>query len=772
MKMHFLTTPSPKLHLSLRSKIYGFLAILLGLFIALITLFFMQIEQIFDEQCNGYQAQQQIQQAVNLSGTIEKLQRHVQNYTLTGQLDSAEQARKLYQQIFSGLSTTPKNALKPINQEPIRAHLERYYTSFNKLIIQRSTHNQLREKLRTIGSSIEQRLKTYYRLSIMPLSQDMSQKLLLQAYKAEKFAFKYFESLDAQNAQAALDLFEEMAIEHEILSASPQGTEQQALLALLLNDFDNMQKTFIRSIQHTRGYLSLVNVVMAADAYEVLYYAKQMNTQAQAENATIQKKLDAQYHQVIGTSIAGAISLIVISLILVLMNVRSIVRPIEKLSQAFQKISQGDTDISLPVFDTEDEIGTLARFAHRYQQKNLETHQLLEQSETLSKELLTFKERLKIATESAQIGIWDLNLQTKQLIWDEMMFKIYHADPKEFDSNHDLWNTFIHHEDKQRAQAELELAIRHRSNLDSVYRILWPNGQIRYIKTFAVIVENAQGKPARAVGVNYDITEFEALKNHLEQRVVEEVAKQQEQEQILIQQSKMAAMGEMLSAISHQWRQPLNVISLYLQDLLSAHKHHQLDATLLQDNISKSRQQIDFMAKTIDDFRNFFTPNSEEMEINLKEMIEKTLKMFEAQLKNNDIRYELVAEEADYRLRGNAIHLQQSLTNLLSNAIDAIKQRRHKNPETFEATLQIFLKRHREDYSIDVIDNGIGLGSEPPQRAFEPYFTTKPQGTGIGLYITRTILTKYFNGRIDLYPQEQGTRATIRIPITAKRSLT
>jgi|GEM_PF-2132177 len=759
----------PTFNLRLQSKIYGFVLLLVVFFIALNVLFFMQINHIFNDYKASDQANLNIQQSIQITGEIEKLQRHVQNYTYTGYLDSADAARKLYHTLFKRLvqSTTQSSETSQTNYDSMRLHLERYYAKFNELILQRGTQQQLRDNIRQYGEQIEKGFQNYLASSNGPEQIKLAQQLYIRSYQVEKGAFRYFESLDNRFAKLAKQSFKTMWREFKQLKSLPQTPPQQSMLKTLEEQIALTEKTFTRSIQHTRGYLSLVNVVMAAEAFEVLYHANQINQNAQKSVKQIKQALEMQYEQVIQTSIIGSLILMGLALILAILNVKSVVRPIASLNQAFQSLARGDTDAKIPDYNIHDEIGQLTLSAKEFQNKNIETQHLLSESEQLSQKLLSVQERLTIATTSAQIGVWDWNLKTNELFWDEMMFKIYHLHPEDFSSHYEAWSQALHPDDRIATEELLTESTQHNKNFDTVFRIVWPNGEERYIKAYAITLYDDTGDAIHTIGVNYDITEFEQLRHHLEKRVKAELATQQEQEQVLIQQSKLAAMGEMISAISRQWRQPLNEVSLYLQDLLSAQSHDQLTKQLLEDNVTKSRKKIKFISKTIDDFHTFFNPDSEDTDLDLNGLIKHTLNLFEAQFEDNDITINLTTDQAkSYPLHGNANHMQQSLANLITNAIDAIKERRQQEGSEFKALISITLKNHKEFYSVELIDNGIGLSKESEKKAFEPYFTTKDEGIGIGLYMTRTIIKKYFNGRVDLYPipNQKGARTLLRVP--------
>lgn len=763
--------------ITLRQKVFGLVGLFFLFFIVLNLLFFQQLNQILSDYKAADRANTQIQQAQQIATDIEKLQRHVQNYTYNGYLDSAEAAKTLYINLFTRLGQQNFDSTFDSQEEikNIRIHIERYFNSFNDLQIQRETQQRLRKDLRKLASTIEQRFQGYSEEIDHVEAFRLANELYVKTLLVEKGAFRYFDSLDSRFVTQAREQFKQMKQDFAVLESHEPHPHHLALLETIKNELTLFEKTFIRSVQHTRGYLSLVNVVMAAEAYEVLYYANRINQKAQASVEQIENRVQQKYRQVIENSLIGALAVVLVSMILAMLNIRSIVRPIQELSDSFTSLSLGKTDTEIPIYQANDEIGLLTQSAQEFQKKNIETRKLLLKSEYLSQDLMAVKERLMIATTSAQIGVWDFDIQENHLVWDEIMFQIYRLDREDFSSNFDAWTSSLHPDDRALLETTLREAIENNRTFDTIFRIIWPNGQERYIKAYAVTIQDGHGVPHHVIGVNYDITETENLKRHLEKRVEEELAKQREQEQVLIQQSKLAAMGQMISAISQQWNQPLNAVSLYLQDLLSAQRNHQLNDQLLKENIEKSRQQIKFMSKTIDNFQNFFDPDTEDKDLNLQEIIRNTLSLFQAQLDNHEIQVTYHCDqEMNYPLRGNANHLQQSLASLVSNAIEAIIARQDKESDRFKGQLDIRLKPHKEYYSMEIEDNGIGLSEQVQRKAFEPYFSTKKQqeGAGIGLYITRTIIQKYFHGRVELFPVESGgAMVRLRLPIHPKSGL-
>lgn len=232
-----------------------------------------------------------------------------------------------------------------------------------------------------------------------------------------------------------------------------------------------------------------------------------------------------------------------------------------------------------------------------------------------------------------------------------------------------------------------------------------------------------------------------------------------EQEKMLIAQNKMASMGEMISAIAHQWRQPLNALGLDIQDLLDAHEYGELDEKYLQELVERSMHTIQYMSQTINDFRTFFLPNKEKESFSIHETVTATKKILEKQYAAHQIT--LTEKGKDFTVYGFKGEFQQVLINLFNNAKDAIIERQEEKP-AFEGKITVTY----DDHVITVADNGGGIPEDIIHRIFEPYFSTKfgSQGTGIGLYMTKTIIERNMAGEIKVFNQDDGALFQITLP--------
>jgi C4-dicarboxylate-specific signal transduction histidine kinase len=214
-------------------------------------------------------------------------------------------------------------------------------------------------------------------------------------------------------------------------------------------------------------------------------------------------------------------------------------------------------------------------------------------------------------------------------------------------------------------------------------------------------------------------------------------------DQMLIQQGRLAAMGEMISNIAHQWRQPLNVLALLAQDLPMTFRLGELHEEYLDANVHKMMDAIMHMSQTIDNFRNFFSPGKEKIPFRVLEAVEKTVSLVDISLHEVRIRIE-VSSTGDPVIDGFPNEYAQVLLNILINSRDAFIANMVDEP-----TIKIEVGEEDGRSVVTVTDNAGGIQEEIIDRIFDPYFTTKgPQGTGIGLYMSKMIIENNMSGSL------------------------
>lgn len=258
---------------------------------------------------------------------------------------------------------------------------------------------------------------------------------------------------------------------------------------------------------------------------------------------------------------------------------------------------------------------------------------------------------------------------------------------------------------------------------------------------------------------------LDELNRTLDQRVREEVAKRKEQEQLLIHQSRLAAMGEMIGAIAHQWRQPLNALSLVLQNIGLQFQMGRLTQESMSRLQEKGEAMVMRMSTTIDDFRNFFKPNKHADYFNLLATLHSAADILEGLLRNHNIALDIDCEPG-IEVYGYVGEFSQVVLNILSNAKDALIATQPVSP-----AVRIRVTTTDRSIAIRFEDNGGGMPDEVLHKIFEPYFTTKEEGkgTGIGLYMSKMIIENSMDGQLSVENIPGGASFTVTLPVTAGR---
>jgi len=258
-----------------------------------------------------------------------------------------------------------------------------------------------------------------------------------------------------------------------------------------------------------------------------------------------------------------------------------------------------------------------------------------------------------------------------------------------------------------------------------------------------------------------DITEHETIKQQLQDEVREESRLRRENEYLMMQQSRMASMGEMVGHIAHQWRQPLAQLGGIFMNLESAYTFGDFDKEYLEEKVKQGNEMITYMSQTIDDFRLFFSPERSEEFFDLFIYVKRSVEIVLASLDYHHIKVVLEAQEGTFFAKGYPNEFAQAILNLLNNARDALSQSSHKPKE-----IHIVFTIKKEQTSILFCDNGGGIRPALLPMVFEPFVTEKQEsgGTGAGLYITRLIIEQKMGGKIEVYNGHDGACFQILLP--------
>ena len=227
----------------------------------------------------------------------------------------------------------------------------------------------------------------------------------------------------------------------------------------------------------------------------------------------------------------------------------------------------------------------------------------------------------------------------------------------------------------------------------------------------------------------------------------------------MIAQSRHAAMGEMISMIAHQWRQPISTIAMDANNIIADIDLDMINPASLKDDSEDIIAQTQELSKTIDDFRNFFRPEKVPEEINIKNVLDDALGVIGTSLKNNSIEIIIDVSE-DKKITTFSRELMQVFINIIKNAKDALQD------QEIESKSITITSKFNDYIKIKIEDNAGGIPDEIMDNIFDPYFTTKGEknGTGLGLYMSKTIIEKYLNGRLTAYNSEKGACFEITLP--------
>ncbi|MDD2887866.1 MAG: PAS domain-containing sensor histidine kinase [Aliarcobacter sp.] len=273
------------------------------------------------------------------------------------------------------------------------------------------------------------------------------------------------------------------------------------------------------------------------------------------------------------------------------------------------------------------------------------------------------------------------------------------------------------------------------------------NGETYWVKTTIQPNIDHAGNIISFDAIREDITSQVELKN---------------QQNLLVEQSKSAAMGEMISMIAHQWRQPLQAVSILIQKLpLLKMVNGDISDEMLEDVVKQVSSQLDYMSKTIDDFRDYFKPNKKKEEVFIKEIIEKSMDFLAYLFKINSIKVNY-QNNSNSRVEIYLNEFVQVFINLAKNSCDAMIE---KNIENRVITITTYEKE--KSLFVEFEDNAGGIKSDVLSKIFDPYFSTKnnKNGTGLGLYMSKTIIEEHSGGKINVYNTDFGTKFIIKLPL-------
>ncbi len=248
----------------------------------------------------------------------------------------------------------------------------------------------------------------------------------------------------------------------------------------------------------------------------------------------------------------------------------------------------------------------------------------------------------------------------------------------------------------------------------------------------------------------------------LQERVKMEVERNRQQQMMLFQQSRFVQMGEMIAMIAHQWRQPLHSLSLLIHVAVKKYEAGTLDGAAVSDFQKRSQQMITHMSETIDDFRNFFKPDKTKTDFDVYDALMDVMHIIEPMIQRYGIEV-ITSIDTGCVVYGYPNEFSQAVLNILNNAKDALLERRVEDPK-----IHIGIKEAQGKVVITIEDNAGGIPESLIDKIFDPYFSTKENknGTGLGLYMSRIIITEHMHGTIGVTNGDAGACFRLSLPIS------
>jgi len=390
----------------------------------------------------------------------------------------------------------------------------------------------------------------------------------------------------------------------------------------------------------------------------------------------------------------------------------------------------------------------------------MNTNSLQKRNEELEFKLREAVNDLEKAQSIAKIGSWVYDLKNDKLRWSKEIYKMFEVDINDSVNLYEKFIDRVHPEDREELEAAYSLSLNNKTGYTVEHRLLMDDGSVKYILENCVSMFEDDGTPIVSHGTVQDITEATEIKKKLE-----------EKDTHMFQQSRLALMGEMLSMIAHQWRQPLASIAannISIKTSVELEKYNLKDdrgrkdfLDFLNKKLNKTTLYLQDLSQTITNFSNFYKPDKKFQSIEITEVLLKAYSLIYDSLDSHNIKVEF-ALESNCELMMHENEFTQVILNIINNAKDQLLQNSIEDPII---TIATYMKNNT--LYIEISDNAGGIEEASLGRIFDPYYSTKfeKNGTGLGLYMSKVIIKDYHGGDIYAKNIENGAIFTIRIKI-------
>lgn len=275
------------------------------------------------------------------------------------------------------------------------------------------------------------------------------------------------------------------------------------------------------------------------------------------------------------------------------------------------------------------------------------------------------------------------------------------------------------------------------------------------VKTIIISKDLYRGSENKVVGVVtilHDITELVKIQNEKKQH-----------ESFLIQQSKLAEIGEMINAIAHQWNEPLVEMSAIVQDLELQYKIAHITDNDMKLFVKDAMIQIQYMSKTLKNFRDFLKPSAQKSDFYIQDAFTEVLNIVERQLKYSYLDFSIHYAQEKLVVYGYKNEFMQVLITILNNAKDAIIKAKEDN-SSHKGLIAVSVSSHNDTVEILIVDNGCGIAIKDKDFLFNPYYSTKEKGNGLGLYMSKILIVDKMDGKIYFKESKDYTTLVIELP--------
>jgi|FLOH01.1.fsa_nt_gi PAS domain S-box-containing protein len=533
----------------------------------------------------------------------------------------------------------------------------------------------------------------------------------------------------------------------------------------LFQEHTFMQETLIKLLKEK-------NFEKAGDEYHSTYKAKVLyeKIQALSNNTTnVFETSDKEITQTITVLSFMSGFFILLSLVIALMTIRGILKPLNSLMYITKKINDGkvsleDNEEMFNFKNRNDEIGLLfneyieliGNVLLPYGDIIKSNRPLIEKTDEIRRLLNSFDKHV-IASKTDENGniiyvseaFVDISGYTKDELIGHNQNIVSHPDVSK-EKFEDLWKTIL-------SGKTWNGEILNRTK----------NGGFFWLRSSISPDISKEGLRIGFNAISENITDakaYEELSNTLELRVKEEIEKNNLKTTFMLQQSRLAQMGEMISMIAHQWRQPLASISAISGTLTLDIMMDKYDADFFEERLASINELSQHLSSTIDDFRGFFKEDKLKTNFTLKDNINSSLDIINAVLENKGINIEKNIEEG-VTVNSFSNEIKQVLLNIFKNAEDVLLDKEIQN-----ATISIYGYKKDNYAYIDIEDNAGGIAEDIMQKIFNPYFSTKIQkdGTGLGLYLSKVIIEDHCDGKLMVKNTSKGACFTIKLPLELK----